>query len=109
MKEQVKISITELTKQVNDGMRKKGIAEFYGIPEFQVGKLLKQANLKIRKIHALGFVLVDDKAVKEVLPYNEIVQKTWEGLEILREFEQEALPKLVPLEEFEAKLEVVNQ
>lgn len=100
MKEQVKISITELTKQVNNGMRKKEIAEFYGIPEFQVGKLLKQANLKIRKIHALGFVLVDDTKAPEVTTFTETVKETWEGLEVLREFIQNTPQKLVTVEEF---------
>lgn len=66
MKPQVEISITKLTEQVNAGMRKKGIAEFYNIPEFQVGKLLKQANLKIKKIHAPAFVLISDKQVEDV-------------------------------------------
>ena len=61
MKTQVEISITKLTSQVNDGMRKKEISEYYNIPEFQVGKMLKQAGLKIRKIHAPAFVLVNDK------------------------------------------------
>lgn len=105
MKTQVKINITELTKQVNDGMRKKEIAEFYGIPEFQVGKLLKQANLKIRKIHALAFVLVDDKdnlnMIGETL-YNKIEQETYETCEkpeALSEFQQEAHQELVTVEE----------
>lgn len=60
MKPQIEISITKLTSQVNDGMRKKEISEYYNIPEFQVGKMLKQAGLKIRKIHEPAFVLISD-------------------------------------------------
>lgn len=57
----VKISLTTLKKQVEDGMKKGQLAEYYGMSELQVGKLLKQAGLKIRKFHKPVFELVMDE------------------------------------------------
>lgn len=65
----VKISLTTLKKQVEDGMKKSQLAEHYGMSELQVGKLLKQAGLKIRKFHKPAFELVNDElapAITEV-------------------------------------------
>lgn len=59
----VKISLTTLKKQVEDGMKKSQLAEHYGMSELQVGKLLKQAGLKIRKFHKPAFELVNDELV----------------------------------------------
>ena len=57
----VKISVSTLKKQVEEGMKRKALAEYYGIPELQMAKVLKQAGLKIRKFHAPAFELVDDE------------------------------------------------
>lgn len=61
----VKISLSTLKKQVENGMKKKQLAEFYGIPEIQVARLLKQAGLKIRKFHTPAFELIDDENIQD--------------------------------------------
>lgn len=80
----VKISLSTLRKQVEDGMKKKQLAEAYGISELQMGKVLKQAGLKIRKFHVPAFELVMDEeslskptdfqSVDEVLPTVDVPQ-----------------------------------
>jgi len=65
MREPVQINVETLTKQVNDGMKKKELAEFYNIPVTQMGAALKSAGLKIRKFHAPAFVLVKDEISEE--------------------------------------------
>lgn len=57
----VKISVSTLKKQVEDGMKRKALAEYYGISEVQMAKVLKQAGLKIRKFHTPAFELVHDE------------------------------------------------
>lgn len=68
----VKISLTTLKKQVEDGMKKSQLAEHYGMSELQVGKLLKQAGLKIRKFHKPAFELVNDEV--EFQPVVDVVE-----------------------------------
>ena len=66
-KETISINVTTLTKQVEEGMKKAALAEYYGIPVSQMTAALKQAGLKIRKFHAPAFVLVtDDVATEEI-------------------------------------------
>lgn len=71
MKNPVQINVNTLTQQVNDGMKKPQLAEFYGIPVSQMGLALKQAGLKIRKFHAPAFTLVS-----EVVTSNDIINGT---------------------------------
>ena len=51
---------SELTAMVNEGKKRNEIAAHYGLKEAQVAKLLKAADLKIRKFHLPTFELVDD-------------------------------------------------
>jgi len=53
------ISKAELTAMVDSGVKKDQIAEYYGLTVAQTTKLLKSAELKIRKFHAPVFELVD--------------------------------------------------
>lgn len=55
-----KIVLSELTKQIEDGMKKVDLAAFYGLPVTQMTKVLQQAKLKIRKFHLPAFVLEND-------------------------------------------------
>lgn len=55
-----KIVLSELTKQIEDGMKKVELAAFYGLPVTQMTKVLQQAKLKIRKFHLPAFVLEND-------------------------------------------------
>ena len=63
----VSIDIKVLTEQVNNGMKKAELAEFYGIPVTQMTSALKQAGLKIRKFHHPKFVLVNNNNTTENL------------------------------------------
>lgn len=66
-KETISINVATLTKQVEEGMKKAALAEYYGIPVSQMTSALKQAGLKIRKFHKPAFVLVtDDVATEEI-------------------------------------------
>jgi hypothetical protein len=66
-KETISINVVTLTKQVEEGMKKAALAEYYGIPVSQMTAALKQAGLKIRKFHKPAFVLVtDDVATEEI-------------------------------------------
>jgi hypothetical protein len=56
----VEITLSDLRAKVEAGWKKPQLAEHYGLPQAQVGKLLKQAGLTIRKFHQPKFALVDD-------------------------------------------------
>ena len=62
----VSIDIKVLTEQVNNGMKKAELAEFYGIPVTQMTSALKQAGLKIRKFHHPKFVLVNNNTTENL-------------------------------------------
>lgn len=71
-KEPVKILLPVLTEQVEKGMKRKELAEYYGLSEVQMAKALKEAGLKIRRFHAPKFELlkeetVSSEAAKEVV------------------------------------------
>ena len=52
------ISKAELTAMVDGGAKKEQIASYYGLNAAQTTKLLKSANLTIRKFHKPAFTLV---------------------------------------------------
>ena len=56
----VEIKKSVLTQQVEEGWKRKALAEHYGLPEAQMAQVLKNAGLKIRKFHAPKYQLVDD-------------------------------------------------
>ena len=56
----VEIKKSILTQQVQDGWKRKALAEYYELPETQMAQVLKDAGLKIRKFHAPKYQLVDD-------------------------------------------------
>jgi hypothetical protein len=60
-KEKVQIVKSFLAKQVNDGMKKDQLAEYYGLNISEMGRVLKQAGLKIRKFHTPNFELVEEE------------------------------------------------
>lgn len=63
--EKVQISLSKLEEQINSGMKRKEIAEFYGLPESNVAKILKDNGLQIRKFHEPKYVIVDDRENSE--------------------------------------------
>ena len=49
-----------LAQQVEEGWKRKALAEHYGIPETQMAEVLRKAGLKIRKFHAPKYQFIDD-------------------------------------------------
>lgn len=66
-KEPVKIVLQVLTEQVEKGMKRKELAEYYGLSEVQMAKALKEAGLKIRRFHAPKFELLKEEATSETV------------------------------------------
>ena len=64
----VEIKKSILVQQVQDGWKRKALAEHYGLPEAQMAQVLRDAGLQIRKFHAPKYQLVDDtiEVVEEV-------------------------------------------
>ena len=88
-KEPVKIILSKLKEQVEEGMKRKELAEYYGIAELQMAKALKSAGLKIRKFHLPSFEIVaeeEDKRQMEI-PYGE-AESTYHELTVEEEFQE---------------------
>ena len=66
------ISLSELTRLVDEGMKMKPLAEYYGLPVSQMQQVMKSAGLRIRSFRAPQFVLIDD--TKEVTEEQEEVE-----------------------------------
>ena len=64
----VEIKKSILAQQVENGWKRKALAEHYGLPEAQMAQVLRDAGLQIRKFHAPKYQLVDDtiEVVEEV-------------------------------------------
>lgn len=66
----VKIKPSEFRQKVQEGAKRAELAEYYGLPESDIARVLKQLGLKIRKLHTPRFELVEDDEetteVKEV-------------------------------------------
>ena len=56
----VEIKKSVLAQQVQEGWKRKALAEHYGLPEAQMAQVLRDAGLQIRKFHAPKYQLVDD-------------------------------------------------
>ena len=56
----VEIKKSVLVQQVQDGWKRKALAEHYGLPEAQMAQVLRNAGLQIRKFHAPKYQFVDD-------------------------------------------------
>ena len=90
------ITISDLTARVNAGEKRAALAQYYGLPEAQMARLLKEAGLKIRKLHAPLYVLVDD--TNPIVDMNDTVATlpTVEVLEEIAPMQEEVAP---PVEE----------
>ena len=66
-KETVQINLKTLTQQVQDGMKKVELADYYKLPMLQMTKVLQQAGLKIRKFHAPAFTLITEEVIEDVV------------------------------------------
>lgn len=56
----VQIKLSELTAMVNNGAKKEEIASKYNLTSAATSRLLKDAKLKIKKLHKPTYQLVDD-------------------------------------------------
>ena len=56
----VEIKKSVLAQQVQEGWKRKALADHYGLSEVQMADVLRKAGLKIRKFHAPKYQLVDD-------------------------------------------------
>ena len=54
-----------LAQQVEEGWKRKALAEHYGLPETQMAEVLRKAGLKIRKFHAPKYQFIDDTNSEE--------------------------------------------
>ena len=61
----VEIKKSILAQQIQDGWKRKALAEHYGLPEAQMAQVLRDAGLQIRKFHAPKYQLVDDTDPEE--------------------------------------------
>lgn len=67
----VKISVALLAEQVESGMKRKELAEFYGLSEAQMAKALKQAGLRIRSFRRPVFSLLYETEIETESSVNE--------------------------------------
>lgn len=56
----VEIKKSVLAQQVQEGWKRKALAEHYGLPEAQMTQVLRNAGLQIRKFHAPKYQFIDD-------------------------------------------------
>ena len=88
----VEIKKSILTQQVEEGWKRKALAEYYELPETQMAQVLKDAGLKIRKFHAPAFVLVTDDVATEEIDN----PATTEVVDAPEEVAEEALTEAAP-------------
>lgn len=53
-----------IREQIEGGMKKKELAEYYGLPMAQMTKALQTMGLKIRKFHAPKFIIAEEEEVQ---------------------------------------------
>ena len=98
-KQPVKIVLSELKEKVQNGAKRKALAEYYGISEVQMAKALKSAGLKIRNFHAPAFEIVEDLTENKApeiqdIPFEEAGQI--QMLQDIAEEEEEAQEDPIP-------------
>ena len=79
-----------LAQQVEEGWKRKALAEHYGLPETQMAEVLRKAGLKIRKFHAPKYQLVDDtegETTEGIIEGNNVV--VGEDVNVLQENTQQ--------------------
>lgn len=86
----VEIKKSILAQQVEDGWKRKALAEHYGLPEAQMAQVLRDAGLQIRKFHAPKYQLVDDtesETTEGIIEGNDVV--VGEDVNVLQEDTQQ--------------------
>lgn len=97
----IEIKKSILAQQVQDGWKRKALAEHYGLPETQMAQVLRDAGLQIRKFHAPKYQLVDDTNSEESVEItnegNDVV--VGEDVNVLQEDTQQEVATPVTTEE----------
>ena len=97
----IEIKKSVLAQQVEDGWKRKALAEHYGLPETQMAQVLRDAGLQIRKFHAPKYQLVDDTNSEELVEItnegNDVV--VGEDVNVLQEDTQQEVATPVTTEE----------
>ena len=97
----IEIKKSILAQQVQDGWKRKALAEHYGLPETQMAQVLRDAGLQIRKFHAPKYQLVDDTNSEELVEItnegNDVV--VGEDVNVLQEDTQQEVATPVTTEE----------
>ena len=89
-----------LAQQVQDGWKRKALAEHYGLPETQMAQVLRDAGLQIRKFHAPKYQFVDDtqsETTEGIVEGNDVV--VGEDVNVLQENTQQEVVTPVTTEE----------
>ena len=97
----IEIKKSVLAQQVEEGWKRKALAEHYGLPETQMAQVLRDAGLQIRKFHAPKYQLVDDTNSEESVEItnegNDVV--VGEDVNVLQEDTQQEVVTPVTTEE----------
>lgn len=96
----VEIKKSVLAQQVQDGWKRKALAEHYGLPETQMAQVLRDAGLQIRKFHAPKYQFVDDtqsETTESIVEGNDVV--VGEDVNVLQEDTQQEVVTPVTTEE----------
>ena len=86
----IEIKKSVLAQQVEEGWKRKALAEHYGIPETQMAEVLRKAGLKIRKFHAPKYQFIDDtesETTEGIIEGNDVV--VGEDVNVLQENTQQ--------------------
>ena len=86
----VEIKKSVLAQQVQDGWKRKALAEHYGLPETQMAQVLRDAGLQIRKFHAPKYQFVEDtqsETTEGIVEGNDVV--VGEDVNVLQENTQQ--------------------
>ena len=96
----VEIKKSVLVQQVQDGWKRKALAEHYGLPEAQMAQVLRDAGLQIRKFHAPKYQFVDDtqsKTTESIVEGSDVV--VGEDVNVLQENTQQEVVTPVTTQE----------
>ena len=101
-KQPVKIVLSELKEKVQNGAKRKALAEYYGISEVQMAKALKSAGLKIRNFHAPAFEIVEDLTENKAPEIQDIPFEEAGQIQMLQDIAEEEEAQENPIPQVES-------
>lgn len=101
-KQPVKIVLSELKEKVQNGAKRKALAEYYGISEVQMAKALKSAGLKIRNFHAPAFEIVSDETEDKAPEIQDIPFEEAGQIQMLQDIAEEEEAQEDPIPQVES-------